>query len=248
MKNSSGPRIILWDIETLPNMAEAMKVFNQLSNYPGLTIKASINSIICVGWKVYGEKKVHCINAWDFKNWQKDVNDDKEIVKAAYEVLSKADCVVTHNGKRFDWKFFQTRLMVHGLDPLPKIMHVDTCQSAKSNLMLLNNKLATVAETLTSEAKLAHEGWGLWVKVSERDKAACAKMTAYCKQDVVTLEAVFNRLRPFVKVPNHNLFTASEVCKPCGSNKLMKYGFKFYSNKKHQRYKCKDCGTENIGA
>jgi len=46
-----------------------------------------------------------------------------------YKVLSEADAVVTHNGKRFDWKFLQTRLIKHKLKPMSKTPHIDTCVS-----------------------------------------------------------------------------------------------------------------------
>jgi DNA polymerase elongation subunit (family B) len=132
----SEPRIVLWDLETLPNLKEVMKIFPSLSNYPGLTMKASINSIICFGYKIYGEKKTHCINAWDFPEWNKNVNDDKKLCQEAYSILSAADAIVTHNGRRFDWKFFQTRLLLHGMKPLSNIMHIDTGAASKSNLLM----------------------------------------------------------------------------------------------------------------
>ena len=105
----ADPRIVLFDLETLPNLTEVMKVLPSLSDYPGRTLKAQLNSVICAGWKVFGESKVHCINAWDFSTWNKSVNDDKQIVSAIRDVLAEADAVVTHNGKKFDWKSRQER-------------------------------------------------------------------------------------------------------------------------------------------
>jgi len=128
------PKIIIFDLETMPNLKEALKVWPQLSQYPGKTLRASITSIICAGWKYHNEKKTHCINAWDFKNWKTNVNDDMEVCKAIREVLEDADAVVTHNGTRFDWKYLQTRLLINGLKPLPKIPHIDTCTIASRNL------------------------------------------------------------------------------------------------------------------
>lgn len=196
----SNPRVILFDLETLPNLKEAMKVFTGLGAYPGLTLKASINSVICVGWKVLGEKETHCFNAWDFpKRWEKSVNDDLEVVKWAREIIAGADVVITHNGKRFDWKFFQTRIAYHGLEPLPKIHHIDTVQESKKHLYLFNNRLNTVAKFLTKTKKKDTGGWELWEKVLERDRKSQKKMTAYCKQDVRVLEKVFKKLLPFIR-------------------------------------------------
>jgi DNA polymerase elongation subunit (family B) len=244
----SEPRIILWDLETLPNLGEALKVWTSLGNYPGLTLKASISSIICFGYKEFGkDQPVKCVNAWDFKKrWLKDVNDDLEVVKAAHKVLSGADCVVTHNGKRFDWKYLQTRILKHGLEPLPPIPHVDTRAVASKKLYIFNNKLNTVGDFVAGEQKLDHEGWKLWVSVHGRDKKACKTMTAYCKQDVLLLEKVFRRIRAHSKdVPNFNLFTISETnhCPNCGSTRLRSLGHRVTATKVYRRYICIDCGA-----
>lgn len=237
------PRIILWDIETLPNAEEIIKVFPSLSNYPGLTLKASINSIICVGWKELGSKKVNCINAWDFKEWKKDVNNDRNVVEAAYKILKDADAVITHNGRSFDWKFLQTRLYVHGLPPLPKIIHIDTKCEAKKHLFAFNNKLDTLGKLLAQVEKLKHEGWSMWPKVHARDPKAMKLMTKYCKQDVVVLEKVFEKLRPLItSIPNYNLFSLEKNrCPKCGSLAIKKEGTKTTKTRVVQQLKCLNC-------
>ena len=242
--SGSGPRIIAYDLETLPNLPEALKQWTQLSSYPGQTLKASISTIICAGWKVLGSKQVQCINAWDFPEWKKDVNDDKKVCQAIYDVLKDADCVLTHNGKRFDWKFLQTRLMFHGLQHLPKIHHVDTCAEAKKNMMVFNNRLNTLARFLTDDEKMDHEGWDLWVKVHARDPKAMKTMEKYCKQDVLVLEKVFNKLRPVIgSLPNQNLFNPlkAKACPGCGSSRLVGRGKSYTLTRTYHRYVCKDC-------
>lgn len=248
------PRIIFFDLEVLADMREVRKVFFQLSNYPGLTLKATINSVICAGYKVYGEDRAHCISAWDYQTaWRKDVNDDSRVVKALYEVLKDADAVVTHNGKRFDWKFLQTRLMKWGLPPLGKIRHIDTCAVAKANLMAFNNKLETLSSFLTDEEKMESGGAALWCAVAERDPEAQKKMSDYCMQDVVALEAIFKKLKPFIKnLPNYNLYQLPTlaklkvpeiVCANCGSTRLRNEGTRTTTTRTYKRYICRDCHT-----
>lgn len=237
-------RIVLWDLETLPNLPEALKVFPQLSDYPGLTLKAQINSIICFGWKVLGEKKVSCVNAWDFPGWDKDVNHDKELCKAAYDVLKDANVVVTHNGKRFDWRFLQTRLLIHGFPPLPKIIHIDTCSESKKYLYTFNNRLNNLAKCFSLRKKVDHEGWDLWVKTHAKDKKALEKMTRYCKGDVLVLEEIFNVMRPLIKgIPNENQFVKHDCCPKCGSDRMQSRGFSMSKEKTNRRFQCQDCGS-----
>jgi len=241
---SGSPRIILFDLEVLNDMKEAERHWFGLSNYPGLTIRAQLNTIICFGWKVLGEAETHVISAWDYPGWKKDVNDDFEIAQAARDVLLTADCVVGHHSKGFDWKFLQTRLIRHGLSVLPKIPHIDTKQLASRNLFLFNNKLDNIGEFLLSDRKIKHEGRELWMNVKNRDPDAMKRMVEYCRQDVVLLEKAYHLLRPFMKnIPNYNLFDPlkAKSCPSCGSTRLTLSGKRYTKTKVYRRYVCVDC-------
>lgn len=246
----SKPKILVFDLETLPDLAQVMRVFPGLSDYPGRTLKADINSIICFGYKWLGDKKISCINAWDYpKSWRASVNADKQLVIDAREVLESADGVVTHNGRKFDWKVFNTRLMKHGLVPLTPKPHVDTCAVSRAKLHLFSNSLNNVATHLScTNKKEISSKWGLWERVLNREPAAQREMTAYCKQDVGTLEEVFFKLRPYAKdIPNYNLFTgvykSISDCPTCGHNELVKHGTRLTRTGKIQRYQCNSCGS-----
>jgi len=249
MVNKTEPRIVLFDLETIPDLREVMKVFPGLSAYPGLTLKASICSILCMGYKIHGEKRTNIIHAWDNKKvWDADVNDDKILCEKIYNVLKDADALVTHNGRRFDLKFLQTRLLKHGLPPLPKIQHIDTCVLAKSNLLMYNNRLQTISKFLTSEEKMENGGWDLWVDVHNRKAKAMEKMSDYCKQDVVALQAIFKRLLPFVTImPNYNNYKTREerLCPNCGSTRVANNGMRANKTGNLQRLRCMDCGTSS---
>lgn len=239
------PKIIIFDLETLPNLEEALRVWPQLSAFPGRTLKATVSTIICAGWKVYGENKTHCINAWDFSRWKSNVNDDYSVCREIYNVIKEADAVVTHNGKRFDWKFLQTRLLFHGLGPLPKIHHIDTKETSSRYIYSFNNRLGYLGETFVNDKKLDHEGWDLWVNVWHKKKESMDLMTKYCKQDVDLLEKMFVKLKPFIThIPNYNNFlntTGKMLCPSCGSTRLHNKGYRYTQTKVYKRYKCRDC-------
>ena len=232
------PRIIFFDLETLADLPAVMTHLPRLSDYPGQTLKASINSVICFGYKIGEKGAAKTINAWDFKGWKVNVNDDLDLVKAARAILSTADVVVTHNGKRFDWKFLQTRLMKHGLKPLHKIQHVDTCAVVKQNLYLINNRMNTVAKHLRTHEKLDNGGWELWERVQKREKKAMRLMSKYCAQDVEVLAQIFKHLRPFAPVLKFS-------CEKCGSFKLRSEGTRTTRKMTYRRLSCKDCGHPN---
>lgn len=242
---NNAPEIIVFDLETMPDLTEALKVWPQLSDYPGKTLRATITSIICFGYKYLGEKQTHCINAWDFPEWKKNKNNDKRLVKAAYDILSKADAIVTQNGKRFDWKYLQTRLLKHGFPPLHHIPHIDTKALASQNLFSFNNRLGYMGEWMVNDKKLDHQGWDLWVDVYNDKNAAKKLMTKYCKQDVALTEKVFNKLRPFAtNLPNHNLWSDDKrVCPTCGNKSLKSYGWRHTKTKSYQRLRCRKCNS-----
>lgn len=245
----SDPKIVFLDIETVPIMREVWEFFPQLSDYPGQTLKASINSVLCVGYRILGEKVTKSINTWDFPEWEHTVNDDRPTLKAISEILKDADAVVTHNGKRFDWKFLQTRMLIQKLPFLEKIAHVDTCSIAKGNLYLFNNRLNTLAQATCHQKKLENGGWKLWVKCGrDKDPKALELMAKYCRKDVSLLEPIFKRLRPLIKnIPNHNLFQVAQgekhCCPNCGSTKLKSEGTRVKGLKLYRRLYCQSCGS-----
>lgn len=218
----------------------------QLSNYPGQTLKGQVQSLLCFGWKVFGSKEHEVKCAWDFpKSWKKDINDDRALVEYAHGVLSSADAIITQNGKRFDWLVFQTRLLKHGLNPLdPKLSHIDTKTAARGNLSFISNSLNNLGRFLLDEMKMDHEGWNLWVRVMDRDPQAQEIMREYCGQDVLLLEKLYRKLRPFLKgVPNHNLFSPlkEKSCPKCGSTRLRSEGKRHTTTMSYRRYICQDC-------
>ena len=94
----SSPKIVVWDLETMPNPREVIKRLPGMGAWPGRTLKADLNSIICFGYKIVGEKKTYSINGWDYKkDWKKDRHNDYNVVKYAYEILKDADAIVTQN-------------------------------------------------------------------------------------------------------------------------------------------------------
>jgi len=228
-------------------MNKVREVFFSIGDFPGRTMKSSINSIICFGWKRLGEAVTFCENAWDYPAWKKDINDDYAVCEIARRILQDADGIVTHNGKRFDLPFLNGRLVANGLKPLPPILHVDTYQAAKK-LFLYSNSLKNVGKFLKCKNQKLDTGDGpsLWAEVAKKNPDAMAKMTKYCKGDVRLLEEVYKKLLPFAKdIPNYNFFkeyNSGPVCPRCGSHKIHKYGQRVSTTGLVQRYHCQGCG------
>lgn len=251
----ADPRIVLFDLETIPDLQQALENWCDLSAFtprhrPGMS--ASVSSICSFGYRIFGEKKSIGINAWDFSSWRRNVNDDSELCASALSVIENADALVTFNGKRFDEKFFLARLAINGLTIPRKIVHIDLCQVVSQNMFLLNNRLKTVAKYLIGDSKLEHDGWPLWVKVHggverKRDVDAEKLMSKYNLKDVDLMVPLFKLFRPrLTQIPNYNLFSVAQGAKPvcpfCGSTRMQGRGGYYGKTKVYRKYWCRDCG------
>lgn len=198
--------------------------------------------IICVGYKLLGEKKTHLISVLqDPKRFKKDFNDDFYVVSELRKVLASADILVAHNGLRFDIKKFNARLIYHNLEPLPPIKFIDTLKEIKKIADITSNKLDYLGTFLKIGNKI-HTGANLWMRVLRGEESAIKKMGVYCKNDVVLLEKVYLRIRKYIKSSPVNLYKLPQ-CPFCKMSSLYKKTHKVNAKGKiSTQYQCKFCG------
>ena len=73
-------------------------------------------------------------------------------------------------------------------------------------------------------------------------------MEKYNRNDVVLLEAIYEKMRPWIlQHPNYGLIDEPgiPVCTNCGSGHLQRRGFARTTLNKYARYQCMECGTWN---
>lgn len=223
------PRILLWDLET--NGVNA--------RHPDLGF------VTHFGYKWLDEKKVHSLTFDKFNGYQKHGYSDKDLLAYARGIIDQADMLVAHYGDYFDRKFLNGRLMINGLDPIPNVIQFDTCRKAWKYFNFSGNRLKQLAKFLGCEnQKGDNEFPGWWHRVMAGDKSAIKLMAKYNKQDVLTLEGVYLKMRPFV--PEHvKLFTNGQ-CRICGGFRT-KRGTLRTQQLLYQRYQCQRCGTWDKG-
>jgi len=115
-KPKTNKKVIFWDVETSPALVWTFQTYKPRISHEFVEKPWSI---LCVCWRVQGERKVHSLSLTDYpKTYKNDYLDDYELCRDLREVLQDADVLVAHNGDKFDLKMFNARLMYHGLEPL----------------------------------------------------------------------------------------------------------------------------------
>lgn len=240
-ENSSKPKILYLDIETLANVCYAFNLYDYKK--PNMIIKEK--AIITFAYKWAGDKSTKVVTALDFQaGAKKDPYNDKGLVEFINSTIEKADYVVAHYGNKFDMRFIRSRSLINGLVPTPTVAQIDTYVLAKKYFHLNANRLDYLGKLLGLGGK-AKSGWDLWEKSSQGDVKAIAKMAAYNKRDVDLLEAVFLKMLPHTTgTLNQKLFSdKTGICPTCGSTDIQKRGTIVNKLTKRQRYFCTKCGS-----
>ena len=239
-------KVLTYDIETMFDTAAVWGAWKQ---------NVSPAHVLSEGRVVtYAAKFLHEDHVWYDSAFDLDDKSEKSLLKSFAKLVRKADIVVAHNGDNFDMKWLRTQMVRHGLKPIAPVKQVDTLKIAKQLFRFRHNRLDFVAKQLGCTPKSAHAnfpGHKLWDEVYKGNPAACKEMLDYNIQDVLTLEEVYLKLRPWTKggAPNVSLDKDRSVptCPKCGGKHLHKRGFAYTGVSKFQRYQCTDCGGWSRG-
>lgn len=239
------PKILLWDIESSFNVLYTFGLYGNDYIQPENIIQE--RSIFCISYQWYGQKKIHTISILDDKKrFKKDMHDDYYVVSEFKKIMDKADAHCGHNSDKFDMKMLNARIIVNKLDPLPKIISLDTLKMAKKYFKFNSNKLDYLAKFLGHKGKLENPK-GLWHDCMKGDVKALKHMAKYNRQDISALRFVFDKLIPFVKnYPlNMGMFLKGARCvnPTCGSVDIEWRGWNYTRVNKYRRFVCRTCGS-----
>ncbi len=203
-------------------------------------------SLISASWKFLDEPNVSVVSVRP-----DDVYNDYGVVCALHDAISKADILVGHNSDNFDFKKFKTRAIKYGLPPIDDKISIDTLKEARKKFKFTSNKLSYLCKFLGVSEKSESPDWE---KIKAGDRDELAKCRQYNKQDVISTEQVYLKLRawmsnhpsiiPHIEIIRDTAGFQLNQCKVCGSPNLKKNG-KIYTRagRGRQRYCCRDCGS-----
>jgi DNA polymerase elongation subunit (family B) len=231
-------RILILDIETSPNVAYVWKFFKE---------NVGAKQVLENGQMLSFAAK------WldDDKIYYHDVQHSTELqmMKMLFEMLDEADIVVAHNGDKFDLPHVQGRGLVLGLKPPAPYKTIDTVRVARYEFNFPSNSLEYLSIVLDLKNKKdGHKkfpGFELWLGVLANNPEAWAEMKEYNIQDILVLEELYLKMRPYMKRhPNVGVFDDKDivVCPKCGSSDIHYRGYAHTNVGRYRRFQCNPCG------
>lgn len=241
-------RVLTLDIETSPIVGYVWGLWEQ--NLSIDMIKEDW-SILCYCAKWLGEPKI--ISDYTGGRGKSKVRDDRKLMIGLWDLLDEADIVIAQNGKRFDLKKIDARMIMQGHKPYSPVRIIDTLINARARFAFPSNKLAYQSRVLTDTPKSEHKkfpGFELWLECLEDNPAAWKEMLAYNATDVVATEKVYLKQRPWIRShPNIGAYLEDKnfCCTNCGSKELQRRGYATTQQGRWPRYQCQDCGAWTRG-
>lgn len=238
------PKILIFDIETAPMESYHWGLWDQTI---GLNMVKEDWTVLSWAAKWAGSEEVMYMDVRD----QKDLRDDKKILKGIWDLLDEADITVTQNGISFDHRKLNARFIQHGMKPPSSCRMLDTKRMAKKHFGFTSNKLEYMTDKLcTKYKKLKHAkfgGFSLWKECMNGNPEAWQEMEDYNRYDVLSLEELFFKMLPWDNQVDFNTYLDNcemHIC-TCGSVDTVKKGFHYTRTGKYQKFVCKSCGKES---
>jgi len=230
-EENPAAKILFWDLET--------GGVNALRSDLGVTL--------CFGYKWLGDDDVHVLTVDKFPGWFTKAHgvQDKGLLIAAVSIMDEAELLVAHYGDKFDRRFLQGRLAIHGLPSPSPVKQRDTWRIARRAFNYSSNRLGNLAMTLglteQKHQKTRDEWPGWWFRAMAGDQTAIHEMAEYCAQDVRTLEEIYFRIRQY-DYPHPRLVIDRSLCGICGSKDITYHGFAYVGQNRYRQFQCKSCG------
>lgn len=198
--------------------------------------------VLMIGY-AFGDAPVEIITL-DYGKYdlhQRDNDADLTLCHEFSALAAQADRVIGHNAKRFDISVLRSRLIKHRLSDFVPLLVDDTYQQTKG-IGFASHKLDYLTGYLGLEQKRDHP-YELWLDVVMKVPGALDEMMTYCKGDVEINRQLYNRLQPYIQSSlNMAGWSGQEVCRHCGSEKLIVRKYKYTGVGRYPIYQCGECG------
>lgn len=230
----TGPNILVYDIETTPNLVYAWGLWDQNI---GINQIVEPQDILCFAASWVGSPKVEAHASWD---------GYEAMLDRLHALMDEADYVVGYNHAGFDNKHVRAAFAKAGMTPPSPHRDIDLLRVVKKQFKFPSHKLDYVCRSLGLDTKIETGGMDLWTRCMGGDEAAQRKMLRYNRQDVKVTTQLFERLIPWIDGLNLPLYSDDEDesprCMKCGGGNLHSRGWAYATSYRYKRFRCMDCG------
>ena len=151
-------------------------------------LKADFGTVVVASIKPFGKRP---------RSWSCRPGDDKGLVAEVRNALSDYPVWCTFYGKLFDIPFINSRLLVHGLEPLPKHHHIDCYWVVKARTALSRRNQAHLLSWLgTPESKMSVSP-NVWAEMPVNAEHLDT-LVKRCESDVRGLEALYRKTKHLI--------------------------------------------------
>ena len=120
---------------------------------------------------------------------------DKEVLEQIVKAYEQFDIIIHFNGRNFDHKFVNTRLIKNELPVLPEMKQLDIYQIAKHKLRLRSKRLDALREFLEIDKEADGHRWEYWQMAAAGVKEGFDFVVHHCCKDVDRLAEVARRMK-----------------------------------------------------
>lgn len=249
---STGPKILVFDIETAPYTSFTWGLFKQNV----IDVKEEWYMLsFAYGWYDLRTQKIGPVQ-WvsinqdpKFKPWSAD---DSSVIDRLWTLFDQAEVVVGQNHERFDMKKGQERMFIHKMLPPSPYATLDTKRIWKQNFSG-SASLKYMTRKADVAMKQPNRGFEMWKDCMANVPQGWAEMEEYNVADVVATAELFTRLIPWInpkvsRTVNFGLWYLGKfACTNCGNTEdedgFQKRGFHGTGASRYQTYLCKRCGA-----
>lgn len=229
------PKVLTLDIETSPNVVYAWGLYGQDI---GISQVIQPSRVLCVAAKWLDEKDVVFLS---------EFHDGRDAMLAGiWDMVNEADIVVGYNHVSFDMPHLNREWLSADYGPPSPYQNVDLYRVNKQQFKFASNKLGYVTDRLGLDTKIETGGQSLWNRVLADDPAAWDLFAEYNATDVLITEALFMRLRAWIKLPHLGLWSGEmSNCYACESPDLTPCGTVYAKTNAWPKLVCECCGAWN---
>ena len=241
VEENKFPKILLFDVETSLYHMVGWGTYKQYIQHHQITKHQYIISW-AAKWLYDDNVQSDVVTPNESRN-----RNDKRILKSIWKLLDEADIVIGHNGERFDLRKLRWRFLSEGMQPPSPFRVIDTLKVARREFFAPSYKQDFLTKYFKLENKLSTE-FQLWIDCEAGNAKRLEEMVEYNRHDVMGLEQVYLKLRPYMRNhPNLGVLMDEDVCPTCGENNLTEINAEYFTSaNRFPIYRCNNCKTPNI--